>query len=156
MPVAKYQMSPAELAAARMKETKRLPAATMAVLRNLDAEVAAERARVASGRIGALLKKLADVVVRAPLAWIGVRLAKLNPLALLDRRGAPKPAIPRFGKEPVQAELSLDNIRVVRNDLNESDVELVPAKAETKPKAKPVLPPEALGPVAEPAELIKT
>jgi hypothetical protein len=36
----------------------------------------------------------------------------------------------QFQKKPVQAELSLDNVRVVRNDLSDSDLEIVPVRAE--------------------------
>jgi len=39
-----------------------------------------------------------------------------------------KPAIPRFTKPAVQGELSLDRIKVVRNDLSDADLEVVPAK----------------------------
>ena len=38
---------------------------------------------------------------------------------------AAKPAIPRFTKPPVQGELSLDKIKVVRNDLSDADLEVV-------------------------------
>ena len=38
-----------------------------------------------------------------------------------------------FGKQPVQGELSLDNVRVVRNDLTEADVEVVRATPIAKP-----------------------
>ena len=55
--------------------------------------------------------------------------AKLS--GLFDPAGgkAAKPAIPRFPKLPVQGELSLDRIKVVRNDLSDADLEVVPAKA---------------------------
>ena len=39
-----------------------------------------------------------------------------------------KPTIPRFTKQPVQGDLSLDKIKVVRNDLSDADLEVVPAK----------------------------
>ena len=38
-----------------------------------------------------------------------------------------KAAIPRFTKPPVQGELSLERVRVVRNDLSDADLEVVPA-----------------------------
>ncbi len=41
----------------------------------------------------------------------------------------PKPAIPTFPKPAVQGELSLDRVKVMRNDLSDSDLEVVPAKA---------------------------
>ena len=43
-------------------------------------------------------------------------------------------AVPRFDKAPVQAELSLDRVKVIRNDLTDSDLEIVPAsRAAAKP-----------------------
>jgi len=44
-----------------------------------------------------------------------------------------EPAIPRFTKPAVQGEFSLDRIRVVRNDLSDADLEVVPAKTSTVP-----------------------
>jgi hypothetical protein len=68
--------------------------------------------------------------VAAPVdSW----LKKINPLVWFGNRkpAEPKPAIPRFSKShtPIQGELSLDNIKVMRNDLSEADVEVVPMKA---------------------------
>jgi hypothetical protein len=60
---------------------------------------------------------------------------KLNPFR------APEPiAPPMIGA--VQAELSLDAVKVVRNDLADADIEVVPVKSQTisAPEA-PVLPP---------------
>jgi hypothetical protein len=48
---------------------------------------------------------------------------------------AAKPAVPRFTKPAVQGELSLDRIRVVRNDLSDADLEVVPAKVPNAPAA---------------------
>jgi hypothetical protein len=58
-------------------------------------------------------------------------LKKLNPLVWFgDRKPTePKPAVPRFHKKPVQGELSLENIKVMRNDLSDADVEVVQKKA---------------------------
>jgi hypothetical protein len=39
-----------------------------------------------------------------------------------------KPAIPEFSKPAVQGELSLDRVKVMRNDLSDADLEVVPAK----------------------------
>jgi hypothetical protein len=51
-----------------------------------------------------------------------------------------KPAIPRFSKPPVQGELLLDQIKVVRNDLSDADLEIVPVKAPAPPvSAAPAL-----------------
>jgi len=73
--------------------------------------------------------------VAAPVdSW----LKKINPMVWFGHRqpAEPKPAIPRFSKAqaPIQGELSLDNIKVMRNDLSEADVEVVPMKARA-PKA---------------------
>jgi hypothetical protein len=51
---------------------------------------------------------------------------------------ATKPAIPRFPKPPVQGELSLDRIKVLRNDLSDADLEIVPAKPPTAPAMRAV------------------
>jgi hypothetical protein len=44
-------------------------------------------------------------------------------------RVSPRPAVLNPVKQPVQGELSLDGVRVVRNDLSDADLEVVPAKA---------------------------
>jgi hypothetical protein len=68
-------------------------------------------------------------------------LKKINPMVWLANRkpAESKPLIPRFnkGQAPVQiqGELSLDNIKVMRNDLSETDMEVVPAKP--RPVAQP-------------------
>jgi len=59
--------------------------------------------------------------------------AKLTGLLGRARVKAAKPAIPRFTKPPVQGELSLDKIKVVRNDLSDADLEVVPARVPTAP-----------------------
>ena len=76
---------------------------------------------------------------------------------LRGHRGKPaKPAIPRFTKQPVQSELSLDKIKVVRNDLSEADLEVVVASPPSAPTISdqgsrseegPVVPQSALGQV---------
>jgi hypothetical protein len=64
--------------------------------------------------------------------------SKLNPISLwrgpeMAAQGAPA---------VVQAELSLDKVKVVHNDLSDADVEVVPIKSRTADKtAVPVLPP---------------
>lgn len=72
--------------------------------------------------------------VRA-VKWVGEVSRKLNPLALLPRR--PKAAAV-FAKNaettpaPVQSELSLDTVRVLRNDLSDAD-----AEADVTPRRDP-------------------
>jgi hypothetical protein len=101
-----------------------------------------------SGEPAAVLQKRAEH--RAVPAWFNARnlavalwrrLAALlsasqtKLLGLFARSGgkATKPAIPRFPKPPVQGELSLDRIKVVRNDLSDADLEVVPAKPPAAP-----------------------
>ena len=80
------------------------------------------------------LRPLARVLWQRIAALLSGWQAKL--CGLLARSGgkAVKPAIPRFPKPPVQGELSLDRIRVVRNDLSDADLE-VPAKPPAVPAA---------------------
>lgn len=47
------------------------------------------------------------------------------------RKKPPQSAIPRFPNVLVQSELSLDGVKVVRNDLSDSDLEIVPTKPAT-------------------------
>jgi len=70
---------------------------------------------------GALRSKAAALLSR----W----KAKIGGLRSRPRAEVVRPAIPRFTKPPVQGELSLDKIQVVRNDLSDADLEVVPAKA---------------------------
>ena len=156
---AKYQLTPAELAAARLKETKRLPAVAIAAMQAADAQMAEVRLAMAS-RFKEQALELADKAVRAPIGWtkrLLPKLAKLNPLAWRYRwKGKAKPAIPPFGKTTIQGELSLDNIKVVRNDLNESDVEVVPARTVVNRKSAATESVETGDAVEATPELIKT
>jgi len=52
-------------------------------------------------------------------------------------RKAKSPPVPRFPKAPVQCELSLDRVRVVRNDLSDADLEVVPAQRQKAPSLQP-------------------
>lgn len=107
-------LSADEIAAARLKQTQRLPAAPCS-RRQEDSSALPEKSR----------PSMSAKVLGRLRAWTG----KLNPLAIVARwKTAPKPAIPRFDRAAVQEELRLDNVKVVRNDLNDADVELVPAK----------------------------
>ena len=56
------------------------------------------------------------------------RPSGLRALFLWGRARKSRPGGPASGRPLVQAELSLDSIRVVRNDLSESDLEVVPAE----------------------------
>lgn len=65
--------------------------------------------------------------------WSGWR-RKSSELIARPCRMTAKPAIPQWGKPPLQGELSLDRVKVVRNDLSLADMEIVPVK----PKGPPV------------------
>ena len=67
-----------------------------------------------------------------PASWVG----KLNPVSLW--RGSPQPD----AQPSVQSELSLDEVKVVHNDLSDADVKVVPIKSRTvREMAVPVLSP---------------
>ena len=66
----------------------------------------------------------------AVLVWTGDNLKRAalwcldhNPFSAIGRPQLP--AMPRFGKSPVQGELSLDKVKVVRGDLAHADLEVV-------------------------------
>jgi hypothetical protein len=77
---------------------------------------------------------------RRQAAFLGRWKTKLVGLfAKRPRNTAPAAVSPRSIRHPVQSELALDRIRVVRNDLSDADVEVVSAKmarAASKPAAK--------------------
>jgi hypothetical protein len=70
--------------------------------------------------------------------WIGSLRERIGGV----RRLRLNPAIPRSAKPPVQGELSLDRIKVVRNDLSDADLEVVAAK---RPVLAPALPADRSG-----------
>lgn len=73
-------------------------------------------------------------------AWTGW-MKKLNPLALLSQWGGDRAGRNRPARKPVQTELTLDRVRVVRNDLSDTDVEIVPGRLMGMPSgASPILP----------------
>lgn len=71
-------------------------------------------------------------VIFAATRWSGAAI-KRGALWCLDHNpfssiGRPRlPAIPRFGRPPVQEELSLDKVAVMRGDLEHADLEVVRA-----------------------------
>lgn len=78
--------------------------------------------------------------VRKTVSWFGL-IKKLNPLAILPWGHAGGMASRgRVGRSPVQTELSLDRVQVVRNDLRDTDLEIVPGRLMGMPSgASPVL-----------------
>lgn len=67
-------------------------------------------------------------------AWVGNWGAKLSSLAP-RKRARPVNTPARRNEAPLQGELSLDNIRVMRNDLSETDLEVVTGKRPEKATA---------------------
>jgi hypothetical protein len=78
----------------------------------------------------AALRKLSPA--RA-IRWMGELGAKLNPLALWKRGPAAASNTAARVATPIQRELSLDTVRVLRNDLSDADAE---ATAGMKPAPK--------------------
>ncbi len=79
-------------------------------------------------------------------------LARVRQLMGSQRPSRTQSAIPRFNKPMVQVELSLESVKVVRNDLSDSDLEVVPSRAAQPPPSKaPPQRPEAEEAQAEPA-----
>jgi hypothetical protein len=76
---------------------------------------------------------------RAP---IGGWLNKLNPLKHLPARTATaKRAKSQAVRPPVQTEMSLERVKVVRNDLSDADLEIIPARpAQPERLVKPEQP----------------
>jgi hypothetical protein len=59
---------------------------------------------------------------------------KLNPLAFIKAKRTERNAVrSRSLRPPVQAELSLEKIKVMRNDLSDADLEVVPARQPMMP-----------------------
>lgn len=80
--------------------------------------------------------KLAGMAVRTPRAvgaqalraarWLGEWGQKMNPMPWITRRRGPvRLAVNNFKPPAVQTELSLDTVKVVRNDLSDADLEVV-------------------------------
>jgi hypothetical protein len=142
-PAPKPSLPAAKIPPAKLKETQRLPAlpAKMKETKRLPF-VAARKSAQSPVTEPAWWEKFLD--------WAGGVMAKANPAAWWASRKSPvKSAIPRFDKPVVQGELSLENIKVVRNDLSDADMEVVPAKTFTgDTNFKPALQPQASGGLA--------
>jgi hypothetical protein len=119
------KLSPVEAASTDPKKPQHL-SALGALIVDRETAVAASR----NSHAAESAKVAEQPKVAAPVdSW----LKKINPMVWFGNRkpAEPKPAVPRFHKPhaPAQGELSLDNIKVMRNDLSEADVEVVPAKS---------------------------
>ena len=80
-------------------------------------------------------RNLAVALWRSLAALLRGWQGKLRGLFARSGGQAAKRAIPRFAEPPVQGELSLDRIKVVRNDLSDADLEVVSAKPSAAPAA---------------------
>jgi len=69
-----------------------------------------------------------------------IRPGRWNPFALWRSFF---PVAPQKPLRPLQAELSLDRVKVVHNDLTDAEVEIVPIKSRTAPEAEPSILPAA-------------
>jgi hypothetical protein len=86
------------------------------------------------------LQQAAGAGWRQAAALSGKLMNFVRKLVAAVSRREPRPLIPRFGKPAVQTELRLDNVRVVRNDLEESDLEIVVAETATQTQLAPKSP----------------
>ncbi len=78
-------------------------------------------------------KKFGEGLRRRTAGLLAGCKMKLMGVLAKRRHKATNPAIPRFTEPSVQGELSLDRIKVVRNDLSDADLEVIPAKPATAP-----------------------
>ena len=142
-------LTPAEMAAASLKDTQRLPLLTPKPEASGESLPPAQPEKPVTASSPTQPKGGTPDVPEVPSAVNGW-LKKLNLLVWWEGRKPPEPksAIPRFNKAPVQGELSLDNIKVVRNDLSDADVEVVPMKARAPKVATPVAPPTGVASAA--------
>lgn len=106
-----------------------------------------QRAQNAQAAVAALIKRLPSVAQNAGNKLMAFSHPALALAARLTgrlrrvRRKEPASVIPRFGKPAVQGELSLDKVQVVRNDLEESDLEIVTAQTSTSAQVAPSVAP---------------
>jgi hypothetical protein len=75
-------------------------------------------------------------------SWFGKLWGKVTKPVRKPAGQPPRPASAQDVKPPVQTELSLDLVRVVRNDLSDADIEVVP-QASRRPAVKKDLIPDA-------------
>ena len=79
-------------------------------------------------------------LVRALAGWLEACASRMGKLLVWRRTASGKPPIPRFNKALVQGELTLERVKVVRNDLSDTDLEVVRSKPQTNgPERSPVI-----------------
>jgi len=118
------RLSSAELAAAELKETQRVPVVPVVAAAPADAPV-----REKVHPVLAMLDWMDDTAGR-----VKERITKLELPNLIPKRKAATatPVVQKTVAGPVQPELSLEKVRVVRNDLSDADLEIVPVKVQPK------------------------
>jgi hypothetical protein len=77
------------------------------------------------------------------LGSIFALVKKVNPMAILRGRRAERKAV----RAAVQTELSLDRVKVIRNDLSDADLEVVTVRSTQKPSAPTPAPAPRMEPV---------
>jgi hypothetical protein len=133
LPTESRALNSAETEAMKLKETKLLPAVT-------------EIKTIPAVTTGVAMKPNIG-------SWLGKLLRKANPMSWRGDRKSEK-TLSQPDKTPIQTELSLEKIKVVRNDLTDADLEVVPVKISVKPKPEPPAQPASLPDKV--AELIKS
>lgn len=121
-------VAPAGIASASpalLKKTQRIP--TLA---------GATRVKRAASKVMPVLKRL-QVLAVAWVSRVALFAKGLWDRLLRVRHKEPRTLLPRLGKPAVQTELSLDNVKVVRNDLEESDLEIVTGNTDTRTQVAP-------------------
>ena len=81
------------------------------------------------------LPVLAEPVRHKVAGWANKCVAKLATGIRVRPSKPAKSAFPAFTKALVQGELSLERVKVVRNDLSDSDLDIVRSRAEAAPRA---------------------
>ena len=83
-------------------------------------------------------------VRRTLTGWSGWLRRRLGRMFTRRDKNAAGAAVPQLARPPIQSELSLERVRVLRNDLSDVDLEIVPVKFPVQsPNASPVLHPAA-------------
>lgn len=120
-----------DVAAPDLKKTQRIPELANLPKRSFVSPWASAKSVLLS--LGARVRTFVGNILARGRGW-------------LARRRTPRPAtvsksvFPRLGKPAVQTELSLDNVKVVRNNLEESDLEIVTAPTATHTQVAPTEP----------------
>ncbi|HEU5070793.1 MAG TPA: hypothetical protein VFV96_10340 [Verrucomicrobiae bacterium] len=118
-------------AATVLKKTQRIP--ELAGLSQRSFAAPGARAKSALRSLGARVRAVTAKILTRGRGWLG-RLRTPRPAT------ASKSVFPRLGKPAVQTELSLDNVKVMRNNLEESDLEIVTAPTATCTQVAPTEP----------------